>query len=125
MTWERRDLPLLQVLASGDDEQVHAGYLHIGHSDVGERLGLELDDYEIHDALAALWDAGYVDFNRVFERAGAPSSRAYASQAAVGRTIRGSGRGSQQTPPHFHARPPSRSWLSRSNSRQRRDQRCD
>jgi hypothetical protein len=61
--WERRDLPLLQMLARSEDEHLRAGYLHIGDSNVGERLGLELDDFEVHDGLAALWDAGYVDFN--------------------------------------------------------------
>jgi hypothetical protein len=59
--WERRDLPLLRTLAAGEDEQIRAGYLHIGHSNVGERLGLELDDYAIHDGLACLGDAGYID----------------------------------------------------------------
>jgi hypothetical protein len=57
--WERRDLPLLRTLAAGEDEQIRAGYLHIGHSNVGERLGLELDDYAIHDGFACLGDAGY------------------------------------------------------------------
>jgi hypothetical protein len=61
--WERRDLPLLRVLAAAEDENIRAGFLHIGHSQVGERLGLDLDDYEIHDGLAALRDAGYVEFD--------------------------------------------------------------
>jgi hypothetical protein len=62
--WERRDLPLLRVLAASEDEHIRAGYLHVGHSHVGERLGLgKLDDYEIHDGLAALWDAGYIEFD--------------------------------------------------------------
>jgi hypothetical protein len=60
---ERRDLPLLRVLAAATDDDLRAGSLHVGFSDVGDRFRLDLEDLEIHDGMPAFVDAGYVDFN--------------------------------------------------------------
>jgi DNA-binding PadR family transcriptional regulator len=61
--WERRDLPVLQALATSEDSYVREGYVMVGHGKGGEALGLELSEGEIHDAILTLQDAGYVDFN--------------------------------------------------------------
>ncbi len=65
--WERRDLPVLQALATSEDDYVRQGYVMLGAGRGSNSLGLELNDGEIHDSILALQDAGYVDFNRQYE----------------------------------------------------------
>lgn len=58
--WERRDLPVLQRLAS-DREHVREGFLHLNPHSEHPPLGLDLTVGEVHDALLALRDVGYVE----------------------------------------------------------------
>jgi hypothetical protein len=62
--WERRDLPVLRALASSDDDNLRHGFLDLTNDNP---LGLELDAGEIHDAILALGDAGYVDGDVQYE----------------------------------------------------------
>lgn len=55
--WERRDLPVLRALATSVDANVRDGFLNVGDG----ALDLVLSAGEIHDAIFALVDAGYVD----------------------------------------------------------------
>ncbi len=65
--WERRDLPVLQALATSDDHYVREGYFSLGHDRGKQTLQLDMSDAEIHDALLALADAGYVEFELTYE----------------------------------------------------------
>lgn len=57
--WERRDLPVLQALASSDDDDLRHGFLGIyDHQDAP--LGLELDSGDVYASVLVLEDAGYV-----------------------------------------------------------------
>jgi hypothetical protein len=58
--WERRDLPVLQALATSGDENLRHGFLSI-ESDGRNALGLDLSAGELHDAILDLGDAGYID----------------------------------------------------------------
>ena len=59
--WERRDLPVLQALATSRDDNVRSGFVSLHPGTQSEHLGLDLDGAEIHDAILALADAGYVE----------------------------------------------------------------
>jgi hypothetical protein len=61
-TWERRDLPVLQAVATTDDENVRNGFLMLDYGRTGT-FGLDLVDEEIHSAILVLGDAGYVEGN--------------------------------------------------------------
>lgn len=58
--WEHRDLPVLAALAASDDENLRHGFLSLGEAG-SSQLDLDLTAGEIHDAILALGDAGYVD----------------------------------------------------------------
>jgi hypothetical protein len=58
--WERRDLPVLQALATSEDEGVRQGFLNVGATDQ-QALGLDLPVNDVHDALLTLRDAGYIE----------------------------------------------------------------
>jgi hypothetical protein len=58
--WEQRDLPVLQALASSEDENLKHGFLSIStHSD--NTLGLALPASAIFESILTLADVGYVD----------------------------------------------------------------
>jgi hypothetical protein len=61
-TWERRDLPVLQAVATTDDENLRNDFLTLHRGRTGT-FGLDLADEEIHDAILVLGDAGYVEGN--------------------------------------------------------------
>jgi hypothetical protein len=63
--WERRDLPVLEALATSHDEHVRSGFVSVRAGAPSEHLGVELDGAEIHDAILALADAGYVEATNV------------------------------------------------------------
>lgn len=70
--WERRDLPVLQALATSDDEILRHGFLSI-ESDGQSALGLDLSAGDLHDAILDLADAGYVDGD--VQYSGGPSAQ--------------------------------------------------
>ena len=57
--WERRDFPVLRVLATTDDENVRQGFLHL--SAEKRPLGLDLTTEEVNDAVLTLRDADFVE----------------------------------------------------------------
>lgn len=57
--WERRDLSVLQALATSDEHLLH-GFLHLSVRDENP-LGLDLTAGDVHDAVLTLGDIGYVD----------------------------------------------------------------
>ena len=59
--WERRDLPVLQALATSDDENVRQGHLHLSAEE--RPLGLDLATEEVYDAVLTLMDANFVEGN--------------------------------------------------------------
>jgi hypothetical protein len=72
--WERRDLPVLQALATSDDENLRHGFLSV--EEHGENaLGLDLSPGELHDAILTLSDAGYVEGAIGYESGGATFTR--------------------------------------------------
>jgi hypothetical protein len=56
---ERRDLPVLQALATSDDRNVRHGHLHLSADE--RPLGLDLKTEEVYQAVLTLADAGYID----------------------------------------------------------------
>jgi hypothetical protein len=58
--WEQRDLPVLEALATSDDENVRQGFLLLSSSE-GTSLGLNLTVEEIYDAILTLGDVNYVE----------------------------------------------------------------
>ena len=60
-----RALPVLQALASSDDEHVKAGFLTVGHGRAATSLGVPLEDGVIHDTLLALGDVDYVEWSGI------------------------------------------------------------
>lgn len=69
--WERRDLPVLQTLATSDDSGLRAGFLSLSDTP-GGHFGLDLTGGEIHDAILALEDAGYVEARVTYESGPSP-----------------------------------------------------
>jgi len=63
--WERRDFPVLKALATSEDENVKSGFLSVHAGMQSEYLGLDFDGAEIHDAILALLDVGYVEVTDV------------------------------------------------------------
>lgn len=64
--WERRDFPVLQALATSTDRNLQHGFLHLGAGSPNP-LGLELSVGDVHDAVLALADAGYVEAQLQYE----------------------------------------------------------
>lgn len=58
--WERRELPVLEALATSDDENVRQGFLSLSAED-GAPLGLDLTVEEVYDAVLTLRDADYIE----------------------------------------------------------------
>jgi hypothetical protein len=56
--WERRDLPVLQALATSDDEDIRQGVLQL---DAEKKLGLDLTIEDVYDAVLTLADADYIE----------------------------------------------------------------
>jgi hypothetical protein len=56
--WERRDFPVLQALATSDDEDIRQGVLQLDAEK--KPVGLDLSIEEIYDAVLVLADAGYI-----------------------------------------------------------------
>jgi hypothetical protein len=68
--WERRDLPVLQALATADPD-LRRGFLEIDQT--GENpSSLNLDGGDLHDAILTLRDAGYVEADLSY--AGGPTA---------------------------------------------------
>lgn len=65
--WERRDLPVLQALATSDESD---GFLSVMRSGSAP-LPVELAPAEIHEAILALGDADYVEFRVQYSGGGA------------------------------------------------------
>jgi hypothetical protein len=63
--WETRDLPVLRALTTSDDENLRHGVLHLRSTP--SPLGVDLSPSEMHDALADLWDAGYIECTVQYE----------------------------------------------------------
>jgi hypothetical protein len=72
--WERRDQPVLAALATSDDRDLQHGFLHVT-ARRSNPLGLELSAGEIHDAILALNDSGYVEGNVNYETGPGPFLR--------------------------------------------------
>src|SRR5438034_4587920 len=66
--WERRDFPVLRVLATTDDENVRQGFLHL--SAEKRPLGLDLTTEEVNDAVLTLRDADFVEGDLQHEAGG-------------------------------------------------------
>ena len=64
--WERRDLPLLQALATSDDPRLRHGYLYLWGDDQTP-LGLPFEADELHDAILTLTDAELVEGSPHYE----------------------------------------------------------
>jgi hypothetical protein len=72
-TWERRDVPVLRALAETEDENLRHGFLELSRHGgaAGQRLGLDLTDTEIYDAILALGDAYYIEGEIAYHGGGA------------------------------------------------------
>jgi hypothetical protein len=64
---------VLRALASGDDEHLRHGFLHLGR-ETGNPLGLDLDNFEIHESIMALCDADYLDAQVNYESGPQPGA---------------------------------------------------
>lgn len=64
--WERRDLPVLEALATSTDRNLRHGFLMLGAGSENP-LGLDLSAGEVHGAVLALGDAGYVEAQVEYE----------------------------------------------------------
>lgn len=62
--WEGRDLPVLRGLATTEDPDVRWGFVVVNQQ-LAETLSVDLGPAEIHDAILALADVGYVEANDV------------------------------------------------------------
>ena len=58
--WERRDLPVLQVLATSEDENARQGFLNLS-ADQERPLGLDMTTAEVYEAVLTLRDADYIE----------------------------------------------------------------
>jgi hypothetical protein len=59
--WERTALPVLRALSESDDRNISDGFLFLGYGRHGAPdLGVDIEDGELHDAVLALADVGYV-----------------------------------------------------------------
>jgi hypothetical protein len=72
--WERSALPVLQALADCQDKTVRDGYLGLGHGGGARTLGLDVEDGELHDALLALTDVGYIQIDDIQYEGGGSGS---------------------------------------------------
>lgn len=64
--WDTHALPILRALSAPEDQGVRDGYFELGQDqDGGRRLGVELSDPEIHDALLALHDVGFLAIDNI------------------------------------------------------------
>jgi hypothetical protein len=82
--WERRDLPVLQALATTEDDNLRHGFLNLDRHSATNALGLDLSAGDIHDAIEALHDVGYVEGNVQYE-AGGGRSALYTQLRVTGR----------------------------------------
>lgn len=60
--WEDSALPVLRTLATSEDDSLQHGFVHLSpHSERPALPGLALSAADVHDAILALADLGYVD----------------------------------------------------------------
>lgn len=69
--WTERDLPVLQAIASADDDHLREGFLFIGGET--DQLGLGMEPLDAIDSVLTLRDAGYLTFRDAQETFGNPN----------------------------------------------------
>ncbi len=60
--WERRDFPVLRALVEKKDADENLRHGFVGLDGAAETLDLDLLNDEIHEAILALGDVGYVEY---------------------------------------------------------------
>jgi hypothetical protein len=63
--WDEHALPVLAALAASAHRNVTSGFVSVGHGRAARTLELDMTDVDILQALLALGDAGYLQWNEL------------------------------------------------------------